>query len=531
MSFTSPIFLVFVAVLLLLRYLLPKRFAWILILIANLIFYAFAGWYGLIFITFTTLSAWVLSRAMDRNLSTQNQYLADHKKEMPREERKAYKESMKKKRRLMLTLGLVLNFGILFALKYLNFLTANLNLFLPETAKIGAMSLWLPMGISFYTFQTMGYMIDVYRGKYPAEKNFFKLATFTSFFPLLVQGPITRFDDLSKTLYSPEDFSRKRFSFGLQRILWGYFKKMVIADRIFPAVAALTASPDVYNGSFVFFAILFYAIQLYADFSGGIDITIGIAQLLGITVKENFNRPFFSKNTAEYWRRWHITLGEWFKDYLFYPISVSSGMLKLSRTIRQKTGDRFGKKLPVYVAPFVIWLVTGLWHGAGWNFIVWGLLNAIVIIGSEELAPLYAKFHARFPKLKPTTPYKIFEMLRTSFLMCSFHILDCYKSVPAYFKAWFSMFTVPNLSKAFGAGGGLMHLGLTLADYAVVLLGVLTMLLVSLKQRSGSVREAIWQKNSALLRYAIIGAMVLVILIFGAYGIGYDSAQFIYNQF
>ncbi len=531
MSFTSPIFLVFVAVLVLLRYLLPKRFAWILILIANVIFYAFAGWYGFIFIAFTSFTAWILSRAMDRNLSAQDLYLAEHKKEMQREERKVYKESMKKKRRLMLVIGLLLNFGILFALKYLNFFIANVNLFLPASARIGAMKLWLPMGISFYTFQTMGYLIDVYRGKYPAEKNYFKLATFTSFFPLLVQGPITRFNDLSKTLYDPADFSRKRFSFGIQRILWGYFKKVVIADRILTAVTALIASPDVYNGSYVFFGIVFYAIQLYADFTGGIDITIGIAQLLGIDVKENFERPFFSKDIAEYWRRWHISLGEWFKDYLFYPISVSSGMLKLSRSARKKLGDKVGKKVPVYIASLSVWAITGLWHGAAWNFIVWGLLNAFVIIVSEELTPLYQKFHARFPKLKGTAPYKVFEILRTSFIMGSIRTLDCYRNVPVSFKAWFSMFTVPNLGQALARDGGLMHLGLSIADYIVVFVGVLIMLAVSLKQRGGSVREAIWQKNSPALRYALMGAMVLVILVFGAYGIGYDSAQFIYNQF
>ncbi|HOB20919.1 MAG TPA: MBOAT family O-acyltransferase, partial [Candidatus Atribacteria bacterium] len=252
------------------------------------------------------------------------------------------------------------------------------------------------MGISFYTFQTMGYIIDVYRGKHPAERNFFKLALFVSFFPQLIQGPISRFSDLAQTLYKEHSFDSRNISFGIQRILWGYFKKVVLADRILVAVNTLIKNPDTYQGAYVLIGMLFYAYQLYADFTGGIDITIGIAQVLGIEVKENFHRPYFSKNIVEYWRRWHITMGTWFRDYLFYPLSVSKPMLNISKHSRRLFGEALGKRIPVYLSTFIVWFATGIWHGASWNFIVWGLMNCVVILISQELKPFYDWFHSRF---------------------------------------------------------------------------------------------------------------------------------------
>ena len=173
----------------------------------------------------------------------------------------------------------------------------------------------------------------------------------------------------------------------MQRIMWGYFKKLVIADRILVAVNTIIRDPEVYQGAFALVGMLFYAFQLYADFTGGIDITIGIAQVLGIEVKENFNRPYFSKSIAEYWRRWHITLGTWFRDYLFYPISVSKPMMKVFKFTRERFGGAIGRRIPVYISTITVWFVTGIWHGASWNFIAWGMANCVVIIISQELEP------------------------------------------------------------------------------------------------------------------------------------------------
>ena len=529
MLFTSWEFFAFLAVLFLAYYLIPKRFQWILLLVANAVFYACAGWNGCIYITVTILSTYFISRQIEGIRGRREQEFALRRAEFSREERKAYKALTKRQSRRWLVLCLVLNFGILAVLKYANFgINIATSIFAGANAQPVYLDLVFSMGISFYTFQTMGYLLDVHHGKYPAERNIFKLALFTSFFPLLVQGPIARFGSLSKTLYAPHDFDGRQVSFGLQRILWGYFKKVVIADRILVAVAALSSDAGAYQGIFVLCGMVFYALGLYADFTGGIDITIGIAQVLGIRVGENFLRPYFSKNIAEYWRRWHISLASWFREYLFYPISASRPMLELSKKARAKLGNGIGKRIPVYVATIVVWFITGLWHGSAWNFIVWGLLTGIIIIIAQEFSPLYARFHSCFPTLKKKSAYRLFEVLRTFFLLSSIRILDCYRDVPTSFRAFFSIFTKWNWGELFG--GAMGKLGLTTADYIISGIGAVVLIVFSLIQRRGSVRDQLSQKPY-WVRYGVIALLIIIVFIFGAYGIGYDSNQFIYNQF
>jgi D-alanyl-lipoteichoic acid acyltransferase DltB (MBOAT superfamily) len=373
----------------------------------------------------------------------------------------------------------------------------------------------------------MGYLIDVYREKYPCEKNIFKLALFISFFPQLIQGPISRFDDLKETLFSQHSFQVKHVSFGLQRILWGFFKKLVIADRLLVAVNTIVRNPDQYQGSYVLAGMFFYAITLYADFTGGIDITIGIAEVLGIRVRENFERPYFSKSIAEYWRRWHISLSTWFREYMFYPISVSKTMLNLTRFCKTRFGDWVGKRISIYIASIVVWFTTGIWHGAAWNFVVWGLLNCLVILVSQECMPLYAKFHDRF-HVQHTFWYRLFQVGRTFWLMSFLRTFDCYRDVSTTFKMYGTIITKWNIVDLFR--GGLMQLGLTMTDYLVLLFSVAILLIVSLIGRSGSVRQKLSSKPM-MLRYATYFALFLAILILGAYGVGYDSSQFIYSQF
>lgn len=529
MLFTSGQFILFLVITVILYYLVPKKLQWIMLLLANAVFYFVAGIEGFIFIGATIISTYLISLKIDKVNSDEKQQIKENKGVWSREEKKVYKERMKKKRGRWLILGLVFNFGILAVLKYANFVITNTNdIFFGGAEKLQLVDLFVPLGISFYTFQIMGYLIDLYYGKYKAERNICKLALFTSFFPQLIQGPISRFGDLSKTLYEEHPLDWSNIRLGLERILWGYFKKLVIADRMLIAVKALIGNTEKYTGAYAFVAMIFYAAQLYADFTGGIDITIGIGQMLGIKVTENFQRPFFSKDVAEYWRRWHISLGVWFKEYIFYPISISGWMMKLTKKCKKIFGDNFGKKIPVYIASIITWFVTGLWHGAAWNFIVWGLGNCLVILISEEFKPLYAKFHSKFPKLKPTTGYKMFEILRTFFIMCSLRMLDCYRDVVVTVKMWLSMFTDFHISDI--TSGELLNLGLTGKDYILLAVGVFTMFMVSMLQRKAPIRTQISKKGFAF-ECAIFAVLFITIIVFGAYGIGFDASQFIYNQF
>lgn len=531
MLFTSYEFIIFVTVTFLLYYGIPKKWQWMLLLAASYVFYFLAGASYLPYIFATTVSSYLAARKISALRAGETAYLKEHKEALTREERKAYKAAAKKKRWHWLLACLLLNLGILAVCKYTNFTIANLNALLGafgSTKQLAFAKLILPMGISFYTFQTMGYLIDVYRGKYEAEKNPFRLALFVSFFPQLVQGPISRFDELSQTLFQEHSWDAQTISFGLQRILWGYFKKLVLADRMLVAVNALIRSPEEYQGAYAFVGMLFYAFELYCDFTGGIDITIGVAELFGIRVTENFRRPYFSKNIKEYWNRWHITMGTWFTDYIFYPISVCKPMLKLSRFSREHLGDAIGKRVPVYLSSFAVWFTTGIWHGASWNFIVWGLGNFVVIMISQELEPLYRRFHRQFPKADGAWGFRAFRVVRTVLLMSSLRMFDCYRDVPLTFRMFGSMFTTGNWSILWN--GKLLTLGLTLTDYAILLLGLLLVLSVSLIQRRGSVREQI-RKRPVAVRTALWYGLFLAVLLFGAYGVGYDASQFIYNQF
>lgn len=530
MLFTSYTFIAFITLLFIIYYVIPKKYQWMLLLGASYLFYSFAGIEYLLYILLTTVSTYVVSRKISKLAQVQSQYLAEHKGELSKEEKKAYKASIKSKQWKWLLFCLLLNFGVLAVLKYTNFAIANIN-YISNTVGLGTqlsfLKLALPMGISFYTFQTMGYIIDVYRGKYPAERNVFKLALFVSFFPQLVQGPISRFDDLSKTLFQEHSYDSRNVSFGIQRIMWGFFKKMVIADRILVAVNTIIREPETYQGVFVLVGMLFYAFELYADFTGGIDITIGIGEVLGIKIKENFDRPYFSKSITEYWRRWHITMGTWFKDYLFYPISVSRPMLDLSKFSRQKFGNAIGKRIPVYISTMIVWFATGIWHGANWNFIVWGLMNGVVILVSQEFEPFYQWFHKKFI-VKHTLGFRLFQVVRTILLMSSLRMFDCYRDVPLTFKMFGTMFTKFNLSELFN--GSLMSLGLSRADYVVLLVSLVILLTVSLLQGKGSVRCMLAEKPQ-VVHYAVYYALTISILLLGAYGVGYDASQFIYNQF
>lgn len=530
MFFTSYEFLGFAALLFLTYYLIPKKYQWQLLLVASYIFYFMAGADYLIYILITTLTTYFAALKIGRNIDKQSAYLKEHKAEMSKEEKRAYKDGCKSIRLRWLVACILLNIGILAVVKYANFFISNVNGVLGafgNTRQLSFMKLALPMGISFYTFQAVGYLVDVYRGTVQAQTNPFKFALFVSFFPQLIQGPISRFGDLAKSLYEEHGFDSKTVCYGLQRILWGYFKKMVIADRVLIGVNTIIGDTTAYNGAYVLVGMLLYTLELYADFTGGIDITIGIAQTMGITVCENFNRPYFSKSLKEYWRRWHISMCDWFRDYIFYPVSASKSMQKFSKFSRRHFGEIIGRRLPVYAASFIVWFATGIWHGASWNFIVWGLANWAVLMISEELEPLYARFHSRF-NVDGKVIYKIFQIARTFILVCFLNIFDCYPTLAVTFKAFASILTVMNWNIL--SDGSLMALGLTALDYVILVIGAIALLSVSLLQRSGSVRDKIAVKPYPI-RFIIWYGLFLVILLMGAYGMGYDASQFIYNRF
>ena len=515
MTFLSSGFLLLVGALLIIYYLLPKRFRYLALLAGSVVFYTLAGRGYLPFLGVTVVSVYAAARLLGRSLEKQKAYVAAHKKELPKETIAAYKKKEGKKRTALFLVCLLVNLGLLGALKYTGFLLSAFRA--PFSVN------WvLPLGISFYTFQSIGYLIDVKRGKYPPERNFLRYALFASFFPQMIQGPISRYDMLSKTLYEGADFDLDRIGRGLVRILWGAAKKLIVADRLLTMGAVAGDVP----GSLVLLQMILYALRLYADFTGGIDMALGVGELFGVILPENFDRPYLSKNIEEYWTRWHMTMGGWFRDYVFYPLNVSKTFLKWTKGLRTKFGDSFLPRLPLYTATLVTWLATGVWHGSGWNYALWGLTNGVVIIASLTLKPLYDRFHRRFPGLKERKAYGAFEVLRTLFLMCLIRLWDIYPSPAHVWRAFSSLFT------AWDGGVLVEHLssgGISPAQWAVVLTMAALMLFVSLKKGEGSFRTK--YLNDPWKLWLTAGALLILVLLFGAYGPGYVASDFIYGQF
>ena len=316
----------FIAVAFFLYYRIPRKWQWPFLLIISIGFYASAGIFYPIFLLVSSAVTYLAGLWIERNRKQEKTYIRENAGQFAsRQEKKEFKQKGEKRRRNLMVSALLILLAVLGVFKYADFVIDNMNAVfyaVGSDRELEYLDLLLPMGISFYTFQSLGYLLDVYWEKIGAQKNFFKHLLFVSFFPQLVQGPISRYSDLSQTLYEEHVFDKKQVIFGLERILWGYFKKLVVADTILTATTAVIGD-EYYNGAWVLVGIIFYGIELYADFTGGIDITIGIAQVFGVKVAENFIRPYFSKNIAEYWRRWHISMGTWFRDYIFYPMPDS----------------------------------------------------------------------------------------------------------------------------------------------------------------------------------------------------------------
>ena len=372
MAFISFNFAIFLIILLLVYFLIPQKWQWIVLLCANYIFYMAAGCLYVFYIILTTVTAYFCAIWVERIKADYKSITAEG---MLKAEKKAHKATMNKKQKKIMALCLAANFGVWIILKYSVFLGGNmqklLNLFYWDI-QISIPKFVLPLGISFYTFIAMGYCIDVYRGKYPAEKNFGKFALFISFFPHIIQGPFSRYNKLKETLFAPHSFSMDRLGEGALRILWGIFKKTVIAYRFGIVADNLYEQDSGYWGIHIIILMVFVTLQLYADFSGYMDIACGVSHIMGIRLEENFEQPFFAKSIEEFWRRWHITLGAWFRDYVFYAISMGKKVQALSRKLRQKLGNTLARMIPSYIALFFVWTATGLWHGAAWYYLIWG---------------------------------------------------------------------------------------------------------------------------------------------------------------
>ena len=341
-------------------------------------------------------------------------------KAVPKEEKKALKKVYLHRSRRVLLFAAVLMIGGLLVIKYSPFFTTNVNsllLLLNIPIQFDIPSYIMPIGISFFTLQAVSYLFDVYRGLIKADDNILRLALFMSFFPQIVEGPICRYGQTANQLWNVKQIEFENLKLGAVRILFGLMKKLVIADRLNPMIKQIFSHYDDYQGGIIALGAIAYTIQLYCDFSGTMDAVMGVAQIFGVTMPENFQRPFFSKSISEFWKRWHITLGTWFKDYIFYPVTMSKPMKNLTSSARKKLGNHFGPLLAGSIALFCVWFCNGLWHGSAWGYIFFGMYHFVLILSGNIIAPAVTAFNKKLHINSECFAYKVFQIVRTCILV------------------------------------------------------------------------------------------------------------------
>ena len=525
MELISLQYAIFVVALVILYYIIPTRFRWVVLLIGSLFYYVYVCKFYVGFILFTIVSTYAIARIIESQLNKQTATVKAHKEDWDRATRKAYKAKGRKIRALWLVVGLVLNFGILAFLKYI-----------PYSEELG---LLLPLGISFYTFQSMGYLIDVYREKTLAEKNIAKFALFVSFFPQIIQGPIAVYDDLAKQLYEGNRFNIENVKRGLLLMLWGAMKKLIIADRALALVNLVTKDSDSFSGSYVLFAVILYALQLYADFSGGIDIIRGVAELFGITMAENFRRPYFSRSLTEYWHRWHITLGNWCRNYIFYPLSISKKFLNFGKWLKPKFGKHIAKVFPGCVASLLTFIVIGVWHGSNLKYLYFGLWNGIVIMLAELFKPINEKIATKvFGEAKDGfrgVPALILSVFWTFILVLIGYYFDVAQNATDAFTMIFRSVTDFHITDfAWSSFSGLLESGgLGIYDFYILIISTILLFIVSFYKEKAKCEDLRVKILSFTFgkKLAVVSLGLIMLIMFGYYGTGISPAEFVYMQF
>lgn len=523
-SYTSfAFFIIYFGITYVVYSLMPQKAKWWVLLVGSYVFYFVSAKGHVVSIILSTLSIWLVGLLIQKI----NDSFKLKRKELKKDERKLLKQQCKKKKSLILAIGVIFNIGILLVLKYANFFIDTTNmLFGSDLANVSFVQ---PLGLSFYTLQAISYIVDVNRGKYEAQKNGFKLALYLSFMLTVVEGPVARYDDLSSQLYEGKRNNAHDLVYGAQRVVWGLFKKIVIADRAAEFVSAVFDSSGDYAGFAVVGAIMLYTLQLYCEFSGVMDVMCGLAEMLGIRLPENFNRPFFAKTINEFWQRWHISLGSWLRDYIFYPISLSKGFMSLTKKTRDKFSPYYASLIPTSIALFFVWFANGFWHGSGWKYIVYGLYYYLLMMLGLFLEPVFAKICSALKINRSAKLYNVFQIFRT-FLIVNMGMLifraDSLKQAAEMFKSIFTSFDFSVLIP--GSKNGF---GLDIKDYIILAVGTAVIFAVSLLSEKGiDIREKI-SKLPLFARFIIYLAMIFVVIIFGAYGEGYGVVDLIYANF
>ncbi len=508
-TFTSFYFLCFYTVILMLYYLIPGALRWGFLLAVSAAYYLLTG-NGILILypAAACLTAWTGMRIMDRTEDV-------------------------KKRRAALVLVIVVLLGILFVLKYMNFTIGTLQgigrLAGWEGEAFSGLQLLAPLGVSFYTLTLLGYVIDVYHQIARPPQGFFRLMLYGMYFPAILSGPVLRYREEGTQFFEPHPLDYQQVTHGLQRMVWGFFKILVIAERMNLIVNTVYGNYEQYPGLYIWFATFCFSFQLYTNFSGGMDIALGMSQTFGIHLPENFRTPFFSRSIQEYWRRWHITLGVWMKEYVFYPLLRSRFFTAAGQWLGKKAGRKKGRQLNTLAAMFVLWTVVGIWHGGDWKYIIGsGLLHWLYIAAGELLGPgIRRRMEGAGIPMDASWMNRL-RVLRTFFLVSIGFVFFRADSTGAALRMLQLAVTVWNPQILWN--GGIFSLGLDVIEMVIAVVSLLILLAVSLGQERGSVRAWIGRQKLPV-RFALWYALLFYIILLGYYGPGYSAVEFIYQGF
>ena len=513
MNLTTLTFLVFCFITILIYFIIPKKFQWVVLLISSIIFLFYDNLHisTVVQALLILIPSYIIGIQIGKNSNT-------------------------KKGKIFLIAGILIILAQLFYLKYTNLFLATFN-HIFNLFKIDYQFDFVYrnslIGISYYSLIMISYLVDIYRGTCEAQKNIFKCALFMSYFPILTSGPFIRYGSVGKELYEGHKFDYDRMVRGLIRILWGVFKILVISERLGMFVDSVYGNLELFNFIFTIAAAMAFTLQLYTNFSGSIDVIMGVSEILGIKLPENFSLPFFSKTLTEFWRNWHITLGAWLKDYIFYPLLKSDFMQKLNKKCQKRFGKKVGKKIPMYLSMLIMWIIIGAWHGGAYTFIIGsGILQFVFMFLEDTLEPISYKINAKLGIRKDVFSYKLYQVIRTFLLFSFAMIFFRASSLSNAFDIIKNIFTI-NLGTLFNKEALLSmisNMGLDIYDFSVLIISLITLFIMQLLARKRDVREKLLEQN-IIFRWGVLYILIFTIIIFGCYGEGYDATAFIYRQF
>lgn len=486
MDVTTLGYILFLAAGVILYYALPIKHRWKWLLVLSFIFVFSSTAFGFAFVVLTSLIIYYAARKIEKT---------DEAARKP-----------------ILILSILCCLATLVVLKYVSgWLSFFKPLKIPGGEYIALTALvskyLLPVGISYYTLQALSYLLDIYRDKYAAEKNYWKILLFTCYFPQMLQGPISKYSELEPELFKEHPFCWQNIKFGAQLMLWGFFKKILIADRLSAWVTAIFHGENPAYGLTAIVGLIFYGIQLYCDFSGGIDIMRGGSELFGIGLKDNFRQPYFSLSLEDFWRRWHISLGQWMKDYLFYPITMSGWMQKLNRHLKKIVSRKTASRIDIAIANVIVFFFVGAWHGLGSNFLGWGLYNGLILAVSAVLVDRYAAWKTKLHIESNAWWWRAFCLVRTLTVISVGHIFDCTATAGEAVRQFVYIFTVGRADFSM--------LTIRKTDVFVLAVSITALLIVDiLREKGRSVRKILSTKNY-WVQLLIWTALVQFIVCFG----------------